>query len=143
MLFVNNFFHTAYLLSTENQGSQNWIEFMYNLHTRLLQNILDTFVISTFMYLSYMLARHSQSIPEGERAKLLYSDLVESQSKVSAKNKGRKCRSKRRDSDDDVNQSEMLLGNNRIGGKSPYDTIATGNFDKLNTHDFEEEPLGH
>lgn len=36
----------------------------------------------------------------------------------------------------------MLEGNNRIGGKSPFDTIATGNFERLNTNDFEEEPLG-
>jgi hypothetical protein len=35
MLFVNNFFHSAYLSDTANQGSSNWIEFMYNLHTRL------------------------------------------------------------------------------------------------------------
>jgi len=36
----------------------------------------------------------------------------------------------------------MLEGNNRIGGKSPYDTIATGNFERLNINDFENEALG-
>lgn len=143
MLFVNNFFHTAYLSSTENQGSLNWIEFMYNLHTRLLQSILDTFIISTFIYLSYFMAVHSQSIPAEQRAKLLYSDLQENsklpKSQSGAKGKGRK--NKRRDTEEyDINQSEVIDGNNRIGAKNPFDSIATANLDNFNT-DFENEPL--